>query len=175
MDKKVIILRGPSGIGKTTVAKALKERLGDGWGLIDVDQIKYHFPIKPDKSNRIERAEIAHDVARYYLRRMVEAGYPVIIEEMFKPRFNNEIVKFLRENHIPYLKVYLTAPVEEIVARSQAREKKIIESEIRRHFSENHQLDDDDLVVDTGRYDALGAAELIAQQLEEFAQQPPNR
>lgn len=163
MDAKVIILRGPSGIGKTTVAKALKERLGEDWGLIDVDQIKYHFPIKPDKSNRIERAEIAHDVARYYLRRMVDAGYRVIIEEMFKPRFNDEIVKFLHDNHIPYLKVYLTASVEDVVVRSQTREKRIIESEIRRHFSENHQLDDDDLVVDVAKNSPDAAAELIAR------------
>ena len=164
-DAKVIVLRGPAGIGKTTIAKHLKAKLGERWGLIDVDQIKYHFPIKLDKSNRIVRAEIAHDVARYYLKRIVDAGYKVIIEEMFKPRFNDEIVEFLKKDQIPYFKVYLTAPIDEVVARSLTREKKIIESEIRRHFSENQAFEDDDLVIDTSQYSAEQVAEMIASRV----------
>jgi adenylylsulfate kinase-like enzyme len=160
----VIILRGPSGVGKSTISHKIQKKLGVNWTVIDVDKFKHYMPMKEGQSNRAERSRIAHDVSKYFAKQMYDKGYDVILEEMYKKDYNDSIVEFLTQNNMSYLKVFLSAPVELVLERAKAREKKVPDEEIRRHFSEIEAYPDD-FVIDTTQYSSAEIANLIIQKL----------
>ena len=161
----VIVLRGPSGVGKSTISHLIQEKLGKNWAVIDVDKFKHYMPMKDGQSNRAERSKIAHDVSQFFAKQMYDKGYDVILEEMYKKTYNDAIVEFLETNNIQYLKVYLHAPIDLVVERAKAREKKVPDDEIRRHFSEIESYIDD-FVIDTTKYYSEEAANLIIDLLQ---------
>lgn len=162
----VVILRGPSGVGKSTISQIIQEKCGPNWTVIDVDKLKHYMPLKEGKTNRAERTEIAHDVAQYFTKAMYDKGYNVILEEMYRKDHNDRIVRFLRENDMRYIKVFLSAPLEDVLQRSSSRqEKNVPESEIRRLYEETQPYPDD-LLIDTSKHSSEEAANLIVQQLK---------
>ena len=162
--KDVIILRGPVGVGKSTISKLIQAKLGLKWCVINVDELKYPIPLQPDHSNRPERAQIAHDVSNFYAREMHRKGYSVILEEMYKKPKNDSVVAYMNENGMSYLKVFLYAPVEATIERNNNRSKVIDEDEIRRHYAEIEAYDDD-FVLDTTKFSAEEIADQIIAQL----------
>lgn len=161
----VIVLRGPSGVGKSTISHLIQEKLGKNWTVIDVDKFKHYMPMKDGQSNRAERTKIAHDVSMFFAKEMYDKGYDVILEEMYKKTYNDAIVGFLEVNKMQYLKVYLDAPIDLVVERAKAREKEVPDDEIRRHFSEIEPYADD-FVIDTTKYSSEEAADLIINKLQ---------
>ncbi len=163
---KVIVLRGPSGVGKSTISKLIQEKLGLNWCIIDVDNFKHYMPMKENQSNRPERAEIAQDVSKYFAKKMYDKKYDVILEEMYKKPYNDSLVEFLTQNDISYIKVFLSAPIELVIARAQAREKEVPDDEIRRHYSEIEAYEDD-FVIDTTNFTSQEITDLIIEKLAE--------
>ncbi len=161
----VLVLRGPAGVGKSTIAQQIKAKLGNNWVAVDVDAFKHYMPLKDGQSNRAERSKIAHDVSKYFTKEMYLKGYDVILEEMYKKPYNDSLVAFLNENNMQYLKVFLSAPVELVVARSAAREKNPPEDEIRRHYAEI-EFYPDDFVIDTVMHTTEEATDLIIDKLK---------
>lgn len=162
--KDVIILRGPVGVGKSTISRIIQQKLGSKWCVINVDELKYPIPLLPDKSNRPERSQIAHEVSNFYAREMHRYGYHVVLEEMYKKPKNDSVVNYMKENSISYLKVFLSAPVEATIERNNNRSKVINEAEVRRHYTEIEAYTDD-FVIDTTKYSAEEVAEQIIAQL----------
>lgn len=163
----VVILRGPSGVGKSTISHLIQEKLGVNWTVIDVDKFKHYMPMKEGQSNRAERSKIAHDVSKFFAKTMYEKGYDIILEEMYKKDYNDSIVEFLQTNNMHYLKVFLSAPVELVIERARAREKEVPDDEIRRHFSEIEAYSDD-LVIDTTQHSSSEVADMIISKLREL-------
>ncbi len=161
----VIILRGPSGVGKSTISHLIQQKLGLNWTVIDVDKFKHYMPMKDGQSNRAERSKIAHDVSKFFAKAMYDKGYDVILEEMYKKDYNDSIIEFLQTNDMRYLKVYLDAPIDLVVERAKARQKEVPDNEIRRHFSEVEPYEDD-FIVDTTKYSSEEAVDLIIGQLQ---------
>lgn len=131
----IVVLRGPIAVGKSTIARIIQKKLGINWTVLNVDEFKYYMPLKKGDTNRSERSEIAHTVSKYFAREMYLKGYDVIMEEMYKKPYNDSLVEFLRQNGMEFIKVFLSAPVETVVARSKAREKNIAANEVRRHYT----------------------------------------
>lgn len=161
----VIVLRGPSGVGKSTIAHLIQEKLGKNWVAVDVDKFKHYMPMKDRQANRAERTKIAHDVSKFFAKQMYDKGYDVILEEMYKKAYNDAIVEFLEINNMHYLKVYLDAPIDLIIERAKAREKEVSDDEIRRHFSEIEPYADD-FIIDTTKHSSEEVANLIISQLQ---------
>lgn len=164
---KVLILRGPSGVGKSTISEIIQLKLGVNWCVIDVDKFKHYMPMKEGQSNRAERTKIAHDVSMFFAKEMYDKGYDVILEEMYKKPYNDMVVEFLKQNDFKYLKVFLSAPVGSVVERARVREKEVPDNEIYRHFSEVEPYEDD-FVVDTTAYTSEETADIIIRQLEKI-------
>lgn len=161
----VVVLRGPAGVGKSTISRIIQEKLGVNWVVIDVDKLKHYMPLKEGQTNRAERSKIAHDVSQFFTKEMCQKGYDVILEEMYKKPFNDSIINFLQINHIDYIKIFLSAPIEHVLQRSKSREKDVPDEEIRRHFSEIVAYDDD-FVIDTTKYSSEQAADLIITEIK---------
>jgi len=160
----VVILRGPAGVGKSTISRLIREKLGVNWVALDVDKFKHYMPLKDAQSNRAERARIAQDVSKYFAKEMYLKGYDVILEEMYKKPYNDSLVAFLNENGMKFIKIFLSAPVEIVVERSASREKNPPEDEIRRHFAEIEPYADD-LVIDTTKFSSVDASDLIIREI----------
>lgn len=165
----VIILRGPSGVGKSTISRIIQEKCGPNWTVIDVDKLKHYMPLKDDKSNRTERTAIAHNVSRYFAKAMYEKDYDVILEEMYRKDHNDEIIQFLTNNQMHYIKVFLSAPLDALIQRSKERDKVVPEEETRRFYEECQPLPDD-FVINTSQYSSEEAARLIIERFTNDAE-----
>lgn len=161
---KVLILRGPAGVGKSTISSLIQQKLGVNWAVVDVDKFKHYMPMKEHQANRAERSKIAHDVSKYFALEMYKKGYNIILEEMYKKPFNDSLKEFLIDNNMEYFKVFLFAPVELVIARSNAREKNPPEDELRRHYAEIEPYADD-FVIDTTKYTSEQAADMIIAEI----------
>lgn len=162
----VVVLRGPSGVGKSTISKAIRRKLAVNWAIIDVDKFKHYMPMKEGQTNRAERTLIAHDVSNYFLSQMYSKGYNVVMEEMYKKQYNDKLVSFMHDNRISYFKVFLSAPVDLVVERAQKREKVVADDEIRRHYGEVERYDDD-YEIDSTKYSSEEIADIIISQLKQ--------
>jgi adenylylsulfate kinase-like enzyme len=163
----IVILRGPSAVGKSTISRLIQEKLGINWTVLDVDKFKHYMPLKDGQSNRAERSKIAHDVSKFFTKEMYEKGYDIIMEEMYKKPYNDSLLDFLHQNNMQFVKVFLWAPIDMVVARNAAREKTPTEEEIRRHYSEIEPYGDD-LVIDTTKHSSEEAADLIIAEVEKL-------
>lgn len=161
----VVVLRGPAGVGKSTVAGIVQARMGVNWTVLDVDHFKKYMPLKDGQTNRAERSKIAHDVSKYFALQMYQKSYDIIMEEMYKKPYHDSLVEFLSQHDMRYIKIFLAAPVEEAVARSAAREKNPPEDEIRHHHAEIEPYEDD-FVIDTTKHSAREAADLIIERIQ---------
>lgn len=160
----VIILRGPAGVGKSTVAHLVQAGLGINATIIDVDALKKYMPLKPRQSNRAERSRIAHDVSKFFMKQMYDKGYDVILEEMYKKPYNDSLITFLTDHDIRFTKIFLYASVETVLERSRSRQKDAPDHEIRRHFAEITPYQDD-FVIDTTKCTSSEAATIVLSRL----------
>ncbi len=161
----VVILRGPSGVGKSTISRHIQEKLGRNWVVIDVDAFKHYVPLKEDNVNRAERTEIAHDVSQFFAKELYEKGYNVILEEMYRQKHNDTLLKFLDDNDMRYIKVFLRASLDDVISRSQHRDKKVPTEETRRLYGEVQPYEGD-VVIDTSQYGSEDAAEVIIKKIQ---------
>jgi predicted kinase len=114
-----ILIRGPLGVGKTTVAAELGHRLGARIISIDaileengLDQGSHGIPAR----NFLRANELALPTAQEAL----EAGRPVIFDGNFY--YKSQVRHLLRRLPSPTYVFTLNAPVEECIARDSGRE-----------------------------------------------------
>lgn len=95
--QRVLLLTGPGGAGKTTVARLLAERAGYTW--LDGDDIDTEF--FPDGGHwypeHSEKLALAHDKIIGKARELFEAGRSVVIDYVIFGRYAEFIGKLKRE------------------------------------------------------------------------------
>lgn len=111
-----IIIRGPAGIGKTTVAKLLARRLHAF--CISFDDIRTRHGIGLSEKQRIKANEVAIPIAK---KKMLH-GIPVIFDGVF---YHSSQLKHLQKN-LPYpgFVFSLSGSVNDVVARDTKRRGK---------------------------------------------------
>lgn len=111
-----VVIRGPAGIGKTTVAKLLARRLHASF--ISFDKIRVRHAIGLSEKQRIKANEIGIPLARKKLLN----GIPVVFDGVF---YHASQLKHLKKNlHYPCIVFSLAAPVSTVVARDAKRRGK---------------------------------------------------
>jgi thymidylate kinase len=109
---KLIIIRGPSGVGKSTVAKALMEQTSRPTVLIDLDQYRFSFVNPPKEDHDLEFEMSASDV-----HIGLKLGFDVIFDGNFSADADEPFLKKLfaehpEENYIFYLDASLHETLE---------------------------------------------------------------
>ena len=92
MKSKVIILRGPSGVGKSSVARLLSELLGKKLkkvAYIPVDVSIYPFMRTHSKLSREERAAIMQENLESIMNNFLKRDFTIIIDGMFSRKYKN--------------------------------------------------------------------------------------
>ncbi len=160
-EKQVLILiRGPAGVGKSTISKALK-RKKEGLVHLDVDSFKHLISKESSKT----RTEIAHEVGSLFLQKLLEKGYSVVIEELFREKEYKEILKKVKKFKILVLKVFLKAPKKVLYLRDANRGKnkgKAVISKLHGIVKESGE----DIVIDTSKVSVAEAVKKILLEIE---------
>ena len=138
MEPTLIILRGNSGSGKSTVANLLQQHFGPNTLLIDQDQVRREMLHTRDLPNNLA-INLIKEIALY--------GYKhcetVIVEGIFSTaRYKDmllEVIQHFSPNCYIY---YFDLPFEETVKRHQTREKRneFTEEDMRRWWMEHDVL-----------------------------------
>lgn len=138
-----IIIRGPAGTGKSEISNQLKNDIPN---LIHLDIDKFKHIISKDSSNI--RSTISHDVGSFFLKQLIKNNFNVIIEEIFRKDYYNEIIQILKESNYTILKIFLTASKETLIKRDKHRDKNKGEEIISKLEQEIKSLNED-LIIDT--------------------------
>ncbi|MFJ9782635.1 AAA family ATPase [Amycolatopsis sp. NPDC101161] len=114
---QLVVLRGPSGAGKTTIATAVRARLGRGVALVQQDVLRRVVLRERDVPGGLNIALIA-TVCRFSL----DAGYHVILEGILTAARYGTMLRQLATDHRGRTSFfYLDVPFDETVRRHATR------------------------------------------------------
>ncbi|WP_411111632.1 kinase [Streptomyces sp. c-19] len=112
-DTRLVVLRGNSASGKSSVAAGLRDRFGRGLALVGQDNLRRIVLRERDRPGAANIGLIDL-TARYAL----DAGYHVVVEGILYADHYGEMLARLRADHNgPTHGYYLDVPFEETVAR----------------------------------------------------------
>jgi chloramphenicol 3-O phosphotransferase len=111
---RIVVLNGPSSAGKSTLAKAVRDRLGPSWAAVSVDRL-YAFlhPEAPDRFAALNEAGLATAVS------FADRGFDVVIESVFEDPERLEAARRALADRVWLIAV--TCPIEALEARERAR------------------------------------------------------
>ena len=116
---KLVIINGPTGVGKSTVAKLLHQEMPMSF-LLDVDEQRRHLSHYRD--HREESGKLCHAVGQAIVRTCFAHGRDVIIEKLI---LKDEILDAYRaiadENRATNHEYILWAPKQLVLDRAHAR------------------------------------------------------
>ncbi len=116
---KLIIINGPCGIGKSTLAKNLNDQMPLSF-LLDTDaQSRFigHY-----REYREERWEMRQEIAKVILETCFKLGRTVIVDQMsFKPETMDEYRKIAEEHNADIHEFIIWAPKELVMKRATER------------------------------------------------------
>lgn len=114
---RLVVLRGNSASGKSSVAAGLRERFGRGVALVGQDNLRRVVLRERDRPGAANIGLIDL-TARYAL----DAGYHVVVEGILTAAHYGDMLARLRADHRgPTHGYYLDVPFEETVARHATR------------------------------------------------------
>jgi AAA domain-containing protein len=113
----LMVIRGNSGAGKSSVARGVRERYGRGLAIVDQDHFRRRVLWEKDVADGLAPAFIAHTVS--YL---LEAGWPVILEGILhSARYGAVLTELIEAHRGPAHLYYLDTTLEETFARHATR------------------------------------------------------
>jgi adenylylsulfate kinase-like enzyme len=114
---RLVILRGNSASGKSTIAKLLRERLGRGVAWVEQDYLRRTVLREHDRPG-LPNLGLIDVTTRYAL----DAGYHVIAEGTFGAQRYGEMLRRLTDDHEGLTKLYyFDVPLEETQRRHQTK------------------------------------------------------
>jgi len=135
MASKLIIIRGNSGSGKSTVAKKLQHKLGYGTMLIPQDVIRREI-LRVKEVDGNPSIDLIMQIAKFGK----DIGYNVIIEGiLFKKRHKMMLMRLIQEFDKSYV-YYIDIPFEETLRRHQSKSVDFGEAEMRDWWHEKDYL-----------------------------------
>lgn len=112
-ETRLVVLRGNSASGKSSVAAGLREKFGRGLALVGQDNLRRTVLRERDRPGAANIGLIGL-TARYAL----DAGYHVVVEGiLYADRYGDMLAQLCADHRGPTYSYYLDVPFEETVAR----------------------------------------------------------
>lgn len=166
MHTKLIIIRGNSGSGKTTVAHNLQHRLGYGTMLVSQDVVRRQILRCKDTPGN-PSVDLMESMVRFGWTQ----GYTVIVEGILQTSVSGDMLRKLvdecpGQSLVYYYRITFEETLRRHATKSNAHE--FGEAEMRRWWLDDDKLAvDDEIIID----DKLTETEVI-QQIYESAASP---
>ncbi|MEO8863155.1 MAG: AAA family ATPase [Candidatus Saccharimonadales bacterium] len=167
MKESLYVVRGPIGVGKSSVTKAIHARMAGHASIVETDAIKRM--IDPSASSEWRR-KVASASAAYIIEQLLQVPRSGIIETHTKyPAELDRLAAVAARNDARLVNVLLTAPLEVCQARAAQRDVPGITYAIDQAMVANYycNLDPrpDDLVFNTADMSSQEIAATIASRL----------
>ncbi len=163
MSESLIVVRGPIGVGKSSVAEALRQKASNPASTIEPDAIKRM--LDPNESSEWRR-RIAYDTSVFITERLLDVHRTAIVE--MHTKYQNELKRYrlIAERYrVPLVNVLLIAPLETCQERAAQRTVPgityAIDNEMVKNYYCNLEPLEGDLVFDTSAHNS----EQIADQV----------
>ena len=119
MNESLLVVRGPIGVGKSSVSLSLHEQMADHSSIIETDVLKHM--VGPNGSSHWRR-DIAHDAAAFMVERLLAVPRTPIVEVHTKyPHEVDRYAAMAANLSVPLVNVLLTAPLEVCRERTVGR------------------------------------------------------
>ncbi|MEU1179938.1 AAA family ATPase [Streptomyces sp. NPDC005820] len=131
---RLVVLRGNSASGKSSVAAGLRDRFGRGLALVGQDHLRRIVLRERDRPGAANIGLI-DTVARYSL----DAGYHVVLEGiLYADRYGDMLARLRTDHRGPTHAYYLHVPMEETLARHATKPiaHEVGEAELRDWYRE---------------------------------------
>jgi|CXWL01.1.fsa_nt_gi cytidylate kinase len=161
MKNVAIIIRGPAGVGKSTVANLLHSKIPNS-AKIDVDLIKRM--ISEDSS--VIRTNIAHSVSFSFAKELINNHYNIIIEEVFRDDHYFDVRKVFVESDYKCVTFFLSASLETLIQRDSDRKTKTKGKETISNLNKEILPRKNEIVINT---EQLSIEEVVHNIMEEIA------
>src|SRR3989338_4535669 len=122
---RAIILNGPSGIGKSTVASLIAKR--HNFKHCDVDELKWLFSHERSK----ERTEIGEYLGYVYARELIKRKHSLIIEAL-PSKYIKKLLPMLKQQGYKIARICLKAPLAQCIRNNATRKRKCYDSNVIR-------------------------------------------
>ncbi|MFA4946334.1 MAG: AAA family ATPase [Candidatus Micrarchaeia archaeon] len=156
--KKAILLFGPSGVGKSTVAAMICKN--HGFKHCDADEFKWRYSHKRSK----KRTEIGEAEAFAYAKQLIHAKENLVVEAL-PDKYLKKLAGLLKRGGYKVLEISLCASVKQCVRNNASRKRKNYDAKViravYRDLSRNRGL-----VVNTEGLSAWQTYNLIKKALD---------
>ncbi|MEK6453879.1 kinase [Caldifermentibacillus hisashii] len=165
MESKLIIIRGNSGSGKSTIAKSLQKHFGHGTLLVSQDTIRRDMLKVHDRDGNLS-IDLIRQIAEYGKDK---CNFVIVEGILYKKRYGdmlNHLIRFYNERAYVY---YFDLSFEETVKRHNSRTKKIEfgEHSLRAWWIPNDYLGVDNETILTNEMSPNEVLQLILSQVQD--------
>lgn len=139
-EQKLIIIRGNSGSGKSTVAERLREALGDKVAIVGLDTLRRTVLKELDHLENTDIIGLIEQTVTYSLGK----GYTVIIEGILsKPKYRNSLIKLMESTSCKSSVFYIDVPIEETIKRHKTKPiaNDVTDEQLRSWYQPKNYLD----------------------------------
>ena len=150
MSAKLIIIRGPSASGKSTIAKALFKKSIRKVCLIEQDY--YRFMFRPNEEGGRAHSTTIHTLIKDNVRTALRDGYDVILEGILSAKsYTDDITEIIEEHPTDNYMFYLDVSLDETLRRLEARPTRntatYTEGDLRTFYHEYDAMYTDEHVI----------------------------
>jgi len=187
MAGRVVLLNGPSSVGKSTIAEALQTSLGEPWLKVAFDDFLRFAPVRMvnlmasadpglrwfpaeatgEDATRIVVGEYGHQVIRGMHRSiaaLAQSGLDVIVDDiLLEAAWLEDYLDVMVGVDVVFIGV--TAPLSVIEQREIARENRF-PRQARGHYGHVHHDHVYDLLIDTSTSNPQACTELITARIQ---------
>lgn len=166
-ETRLVIIRGNSASGKSTVARLLRERVGRGVALIQQDHVRRILLQEYDRPGS-SNIRMIDTIARTAL----DEGYDVIIDGIMNAvRYAEMLNRLIDDHRGRSVAVYLNIPVDETMRRHRTKPDigEVPEETVRSWYSADDLLPERDEVVFGPE---LSAAEMVQELFQRTGFRP---
>jgi predicted kinase len=167
MGVYLITVRGPIGVGKSTISRAICAAIDSDSSVIEIDAFKRMI----DPSHSTEwRRNIATDTALFLTNKLLQKPRTVIIELHSKyPQDLESLARLAKRHKVPIINVLLTAPLSVCKERASKRivsdiNYDIDEEMIERYYGNLEPLQND-LLFDTYKMHTDGIVKNVLENI----------